>query len=549
MQQRLKIFFLACLLLIVAAVPSMAQDGFLRYPITADPEHLNPFISDTITISTVNRNIYEGLVRTDPSTNEFSPAIAESWDVETNAEGLQVYTFHLRQGVLFHEVAGVELEDREVTADDVLWNYLVALHPSEDISVRGAELDFILGAAEYTAALAALDDATTEDINEAPLILEDASVAGLQVIDDYTFQITLTAPDRLFLVNGMISITSPEAYNELGEEFNNVAVGTGPYRFVEWLREDHLTLEANPDYYIEGLPKNAGVNFINYGDENTALLDYREDNLDFLFSFPSGQRQVVIDEFTDEFHEEPGLHVRYWGFNMNNGFLAENLLVRQALSHSLDRDTAWNIFAEGARFPANLGMLPPSMPASTPSCIYNYDLERAAELLEEAGFPGGEGVPTLRINLLEAISTEAQVVVWEEALTSLGLEVEFIIEDGSTYFDTIVTDETMIFQNGWAAGLVDPSDSFDFLILDGNGSMRYDNPAVNDLLRQARVEPDATVREGLYQQVHDMVMCDAVLIPSAYSKVSWLVKPWISGFVPGGGGTYTAPLWEVEVTE
>jgi ABC-type transport system substrate-binding protein len=547
MKQRFFNFFLLTLLLVLAVVPSFAQDAVLRYPITADPEHLNPFISDTITISTVNRNIYEGLVRTNPSTNEFTGAIAESWESETNAEGQQVYTFHLRQGVLFHNVEGVDLEDREVTADDVLWNYLVALHPSEEISVRGAELEFILGAAEYTAALAALDDEATE-ANEAPLIMEDANVAGLQVIDDYTFQITLTAPDRLFLVNGMISITSPEAYTELGEDFNNIAVGTGPYRFVEWLREDHLTLAANEDYYLEGLPKNAGVEFINYGDENTALLDYREDNLDFLFSFPSGQRTAIIEEFGDEFSEQPGLHVRYWGFNMNNGFLAENLLVRQALSHSLDRATAWDVFAEGARFPANLGMLPPSMPAATPSCIYDFNLERAAELLTEAGYPNGEGMPTLVINLLESISEEAQVVVWQEALTSLGLTVEFKIEDGSTYFDTIVTDETMIFQNGWAAGLVDPSDSFDFLILDGNGSMRYDNPEVNDLLRAARVEPDAAVREDLYQQVHDIVSCDAVLIPSAYSKVSWLAKPWVAGFVPGGGGTYTAPLWEVELS-
>jgi peptide/nickel transport system substrate-binding protein len=542
MKQRFSIFLLVALLLMLAVVPSMAQDAVLRYPITSDPEHLNPFISDTITIGTVNRNIYEGLVRTNPSTNEFTPAIAESWTSETNAEGQQVYTFTIRPGVLFHNVPGVELEDREVTADDILWNYLVALNPSEEVSIRGAELDFILGAPEYTAALEEMGE-------EAPLIMEDANVAGLQVIDDYTFQITLSAPDRLFLVNGMISITSPEAYTELGEDFNTTPVGTGPYRFVEWLREDHLTLAANEDYYLEGLPKNDGVEFINYGDENTALLDYREDNLDFLFSFPSGQRTAIIEEFGDEFHEEPGLHLRYWGFNMNNGFLSENLLVRQALSHSLDRETAWDVFAEGARFPANLGMLPPSMPAATPSCIYNYDLDRAAELLTEAGFPNGEGMPTLRINLLEAISEEAQVVVWEEALTSLGLDVEFVIEDGSTYFDTIVTDETMIFQNGWAAGLVDPSDSFDFLILDGNGSMRYDNPEVNELLRAARVETDAAAREEMYQQVHDIVMCDAVLIPSAYSKVTWLVKPWVEGFVPGGGGTYTAPLWEVELNQ
>lgn len=529
-------------LLLATALPAVAQDdNVIRYPITVDPEHLNPFISDTISIGTVNRNIYEGLTRVDQTTGDINGAIAESWTVETTDDGQQVFTFDLREGVLFHDVEGVDLESREVTAEDILWNYLVALHPDEDISIRGTGLEFILGASEYTAALEEMGE-------DAPLVMDDANVEGLQVIDEDTFQITLSEPDRLFLVNGMISITSPEAYTELGDDFNDTPIGTGPYQFVEWRRQDQLILEANPDYYVEGLPRNDGVIFINYGDANTALLDYRQDNIDFLFSFPSGQRNAIISEFGDQFSEREGLHVRYWGFNMETGFLAENPLVRQAMAHALDRETAWDIFAEGARFPADQGFLPPSMPASVPECVYPYDLQTAAELLEEAGFPEGEGLPTIRIHLLEVISDEAQVVVWEEALRELGFEIEFIVEDGSTYWDSIVEDDAMVFQNGWAAGLVDPSDVFDFLILNGDGSMRYDVPEVNELLLEARTELDSEVRTDLYQQVHDRVMCDSVVIPSAYSKVSWLQKPWVAGFSPGGGGTYTAPLWEVELS-
>ncbi len=531
-------------LLSIAAAAAPAEDGFIRYPITADPEHLNPFISDTITIGTVNRNIYEGLTRYNAETGEVEPAIAESWTIVTNDEGQQVFTFNLRQGVLFHEVEGVALSDREVTADDVLWNYMVALHADEDISIQAGGLDFILGAPEYTAAM----DEMIEAGEEVGLMI-DMEVPGLEVVDDYTFRITLSEPDRLFIINGMVSLTSPEAYEALGDDFNDTPVGTGPYRFVEWLRDDRLIIEANPDYYVEGLPANAGIRFINYGDPNTALLDYREGNLDFLFSFPSGQRSAIISEFGDDFNEKPGLHVRYWGFNMETGFLAENPLVRQAFSHALDRATAWDIFEEGARFPANLGFLPPSMSAATPATVYEYDLDKAATLLEEAGFPGGEGLPVIKIHLLEVISSEAQVVVWQEALESLGVEVEFIIEDGSTYWDSIVEDDAMIFQNGWAAGLVDPSDVFDFLILDGRGSMRYDNPDVNALLREARSELDPSARADLYQQAHDIIMADAVVIPSAYSKVSWLQKPWVSDFLPGGGGTYTAPMWEVSFSE
>jgi len=545
MNRKLSLLLVIALLsLLMVGVGANAQEeSMIRYPITVDPEHLNPFIADTISIGTVTRNIYEGLTRYNAVTGEVDPAIAESWTLDINDEGQQVITFNLRQGVLFHNIEGVELTDREVTADDIWWNYMVALSGDEDVSIQAAGLDFILGAPEYTAAY----EERLEAGEELPLILEDVEVPGLQVIDDYTFAITLRQPDRLFLINGMVSVTSPEAYQALGDDFNDTPIGTGPYQFVEWLRQDRLVLEANPDYYVEGMPMNDGIRFINYGDANTALLDYREGNIDFLFSFPTGQRQAIIDEFGEEFNEKPGLHVRYWGFNMETGFLAEQPLVRQALSHALDRETAWNVLEEGARFPADLGFLPPSMPANTPATVYDYDLERAAELLEEAGFPGGEGLPVIRIHLLEVISGEAQVVLWQQALESLGVQVEFIIEDGSTYWDSIVEDDAMIFQNGWAAGLVDPSDVFDFLILDGNGSMRYDNPEVNDLLRAARVELDPAVREELYQEAHDIVMADAVVIPAAYSKVSWLQKSYVEGFEPGGGGTYTAPLWLVSL--
>jgi ABC-type transport system substrate-binding protein len=543
--------------LMVLAMSAAAQDtsaNMLRYPIDADPEHLNPFTGDTITISRVLRNIYEGLVRYNAETTEMEPAIAESWTVSD--DGL-VYTFNLRKGVLFHDVPGVDLEDREVTADDILWNYMVALNGDDDVSVNAGQLGFIAGAQEYTAAYDEILEADPEA--EVPLIMEDKTVSGLKVVDDYTFEITLTQPDRLFLLNGSIAITSPEAYTELGEDFNNTAVGTGPYRFKEWLRDDHLTIEANPDYYIEGLPKNDGVIFLNYPEATTALLDYREDNLDFLFGFPSGQFQAVSDEFSSEFSQIPGLHLRYWGFNMETGFLAENKPVRQALEYTLDKDTAWNILSEGSRFPADLGMLVPAMPASTPATVYTYDLDKAREILDGAGFTstgeplveGGdgarEGIPTLKIHVLASIKDEPQIVLWQEDLSNLGIATEIVVEDGGTYWDSIVKDDAMIFINGWAAGIPDPSDVFDFLVKDAGSSLRYDNPEVNDLLSQARVETDEAKRLEMYQKVHDIVMDDAILIPSAYSKVSWLQKPWIDGFVPSAGGTHTAPLWNVVI--
>lgn len=560
----LKRFALLSVLLALLALGTLtvAQDApaVLRYPIDSDPEHLNPFLADTIAIGRINRNIFEGLTRYDQTTNTVLPALAESWTISD--DGL-VYTFTLRQGVLYHEVPGVEYAEgeREVTADDVLWNYITALSGDEDVSIHAGSLDMIAGAAEYTEATSPIEVTPEAGAEATPELVDvDASTvaapSGLRVVDDYTFEITLNSPDRLFLINGMISIVSPPAYQQLGEDINNIPVGTGPFRFVDWLRQDRLTIEANPDYWQEGLPKIGGVEFINYEDANTALLDYRENNLDFLFGFPTGQRGAVIEEFNAEYNEAPGLHVRYFGFKMSTGFMAENPLVRQAFNYAFNRELVWNDLEEGARFPADKGMLPPSMPASTPATIYTYDPVMADQLLDEAGFPNENqddpasprpGFPEIDLYVLASLAEELSIPVWQEDLRQLGVTLNIVVEDGATYWDHIVEDDVLIFINGWAAGINDPADVFDFLILEGRGSMEYDNPEVNELLRAARSEMDETVREGLYQQVHDMVMADSVVVASAYSKNTWLQKPWVTNFVPGAGGTYTAPLWEVEI--
>jgi ABC-type transport system substrate-binding protein len=522
---RIVIALLLALMLSMFATAQPAEDGYLRFPITSEPTLLNPLLNDLIANSQITNQIFEGLVRFDPRTQEYTGAIADEWEV--SEDGL-TYTFHLRDGVLFHESEGVTYESREVSAEDIVWNYEMALNPDTEISIHAEGMTSIKGAAAFTAG-------------------ETDTVEGVQALDEDTVQITLEVPDRLFLINGILAIISPEAYEQLGAaQFNSQPVGTGAFQFVEWLPEDHLTLAANPDYYVEGVPGIPGIHFMNYADSNTAALAYRANEVDFLFAFPTGQLTALKGEFAEEYNELPGLHVRYFGFDMVDGYLADKPLVRQAFNYALDRETAWDIVAEGARFPATLGMLVPSMPASTPSTLYEFNLERAAELLTEAGFPNGEGLEPIDLWVLSSIATEPHIVVWQDALTQLGVEVVITVEESGTYFDSIEDNPAVdMFVNGWAAGIPDPADVFNYLILDGQGSTGYDNDAVDELLNQGLVELDPAAREAIYQEAHDLIMADSPIVASAYSKVTWLAKPWVQGFAPAGGGVHTAPLKEV----
>ena len=530
-----RLFIVAVLTLVAALLlPTLAvaqDEVILRYPITPDPEHLNPFTATTIAIGTINRNIYEGLAQIDMETGEALPNLAESWEV---SDDKLTYTIHLRHGVLFHDVEGVVYEnnDREFHADDWVWAAHIANSADETISQHPEAMEGVVGW-------------------EAHRNGEADTIEGIVAPDDYTIQVTLEEPNRLFFTAGpgTISVVSPEAYEQLGEDFNNHPVGTGPFNFVEWLRDDHITLVANNEYWNEGYPKVDGVEFINVPDANTELLLYRQGDLDFLFNMPSGQRAAVKEEFPNDLREMPGLNVRYFGFKMEQGFFFENPLVRQAFAHAFNRELVWNELMEGARFPALLGVLPPSMPASTPSIIYEYNLDKAAELLAEAGFPNGEGIPEITLYVFATARDELSFPVLQQDLATLGVTLNIEIEDNSTYWDHIGEDDVIFFLSGWSAGIPDPSDVLNFLFMNARDDTAYDNPEVNALLTQAMAEYDPAAREVIYQQAHDLIMADCPWIVSAYSKVTWLQQPWIENFNPGGGGTYTAPLSEVTVNK
>lgn len=521
---------LALLASLLAVVPVMAQDdaGYvLRYPIDTDPEHLNPFTATTIAISTINRNIYESLISMNTLTGEFVPQLAESWEISD--DGL-TYTFHLRQGVLFHDTGAVEFTDgdREFKAEDWVCAAEHSISEDETVSAHPEWMETVVGYDEFKAG-------------------EADSVSGIETPDDYTIILTLKEQNRLFTTTLGVPGMPCEALEQIADTLGTTPVGTGPFQFVEWQRDNFVELEANPDYYEEGKPSLGGVRFINVPDANTALLQYRENQLDFLLGFPTGQRTAVVEEFDADYNERPGLNVRYFGFKMDQGFFAENPLVRQAFAHAFNRELVWNDLMEGARFPATLGYMPPSMPASTPANIYEYNPERAAELLAEAGFPNGEGIPPIDLWVFSSAAEELSLPVLQEDLRQLGVTLNIQVEDASTYWNHIGEDDVIFFLSGWSAGYEDPSEVLNYLFLAGRDDTAYDNPEVNDLLRQAMSEYDEDARNELYQQAHDLITADSPWIVSAYSKVAWLQKAWVENFNPGGGGAYTARLADVVI--
>ncbi|HYN88219.1 MAG TPA: ABC transporter substrate-binding protein, partial [Ardenticatenaceae bacterium] len=169
----------------------------LRYPIDTDPDTLDPWRTTTVASRRILVNIYEGLTQFDPETSEVAPLLAESWEISQDGK---TYTFHLREGVQFQQVDGVTYEDREMTADDVVWSWLRYLSNDTEVSEHPEYLSGVEGA-------------------EAYLEGEADGVSGIQVVDDYTLEVTLAEPSHRFLADLVNAYVVPrEAFEALGDE-------------------------------------------------------------------------------------------------------------------------------------------------------------------------------------------------------------------------------------------------------------------------------------------------------------------------------------------
>jgi peptide/nickel transport system substrate-binding protein/oligopeptide transport system substrate-binding protein len=331
-----------------------------------------------------------------------------------------------------------------------------------------------------------------------------------------------------------------EAFEAFGSDFSNNPVGTGPFLFKGWNRDDRITLMKNPDYWEAGFPVLDEVRFFNVPDSTTGVLQYRERELDLLLDIPAAQFEMLKTEFADQYSEAPGLNVRYWGFKTTEPPFADNVKLRQAFNHAVDRDLIWNVLMEGSRRPGNAGVLPPEMPANDVTG-YAYDVEKAKELLAEAGYPGGEGLGPIPLHYF-ASADDAPQVAFQDMLKQIGVTIELNKEDNSSYWGHVGEPDVKLFLSGWSADFTDPSEVFDFLFANGRDDTKYDNPEVNTLLKEATATADDAERNAIYQRIHEIIMADAPWIVSGYSKISFLVQPYVENLLVSPAGTYRAPL-------
>lgn len=424
----------------------------------SDLSTLDPTMSNNATDRHVYHNVFDTLVRlgTDGS---MQPGLAESWDV---SEDGKEYVFHLRQGVKFHDGT-----------------------------------DFNAEAAKFN-----LDRARAEGSARAG---ELRAITDVTVVDDSTLKITLSdaIPFLWNLADRAGMMLSPKAVEELGEEIGRNAVGTGPFKFVEWVQDDHLTLEKNPDYWEEGKPYLDQLIFRPIPEGTVRSIELKSGNVDIIEKVPPQDVDSMKTTEGVEMLVKPGLGYAYVFLNGAKPPL-DNLNARKALAYAIDRTQLAELATFGTGLPG-VSPIPPSSWAYNPDYKgIPYDPEKAKEFLTEAGMPDGFSFQLI-IPPWEEFITSAQVMV--EQWAAVGIKAEIVQMELTALLDKLFAEDYQAIYIDYS-GRVDPDPNlWGHTGCDaGNNFSGVCNEEANKLLVEARTTVDQEKRKQLYFQAVPLVV-------------------------------------------
>jgi peptide/nickel transport system substrate-binding protein len=408
---------------------------------------------------------------------DFEPWLAESWELSDDKMSV---TLKLREGIKFHN-------GREMTADDVIWSFDLA---------RNADLGHHLSDRFQTA-----ESATK--------------------IDDTTVQLNYSEPTASILDGLARMYIFPQ---EALDTIETVPVGTGPFKFEEWIPGDSMTATAFEDYWREGEPKLDKIVIKPLPDAQSRMVNLKAGTIDALVNVPLLEVASL--------REEPGMVVgkpdpgfSFWAFIMNvNRPPFDDVRVRQAMNYALDRQK----LVDSVFYGESDTIVVPYAPTSWAypedlADYYSYDPERAKELLAEAGYPDGFSTQML----IRGTNDEhlAQAQVYQQDLAAVGIDVELLPTELPQYWPLLFDSDFAIVSHATGDTTVDPSGLFE-----GSACCRpfrnffgiTDNdtwfPEYEQVILDARAEPDRDKRAELYHRAVEILLEQGWTIPTAWRQ-------------------------------
>lgn len=464
------------------------------------------------------------------------PNLVDTWKI---SEDGKTYTFNIKKGIHFHDSEVFpDGKGREVKASDFVYSFKRILDPKT--ASTGAWI---------------FNDKAKKDANGK------ADENWVEAANDYQLLIHLHEPFGPFLeilTMPYTFVVPEEAVEKYGKDFRINPVGTGPFQFKSWDEGNSLILVKNKNYWRKddngkALPYLDAVQVSFIADKNQELLTFQQKKLDFVsYSGQPNSIDIILNndgtptrDFTGKFvvQKEPYLNTEYIGFQLdpskyedkNHPILNKNF--RKALNYAINREEMVSYLLNNLGVPGNAGIMPPAVAAYDAEKVkgYAYDIKKAEALLSEAGYPGGKGLPELK--LYTTIQSKPMVEYLQKQWEAIGVKVAIEINQVPTHQELVDNSRVHFFRGSWLGDYPDAENYLSMFYSQnkapiGPNKTHFENIKFDSLYNQARFESEGFKRFDYYLAMDNIIMEEAPVIVLFYDEVLRLTQNNVIGLTP-----------------
>ncbi len=482
------------------------------------PETIDPALNSAVDGANMIIHAFEGLLKFDKD-NNIVPGVAESYEVSD--DGI-TWTFHLRDGLKWSDGS-------DLTADDFVYSWKRVADPETAAPYGYDLLNYVKGYEEAEGgnvdalAVSAPDPKTFVVELNSPCVYFDKICA---------FAVMVPVQQATIEANGEAWTTNPDTY-----------ITDGPYYMTEYTDGSQIVFTKNPNYWDAASVTFDTIVWHLIEDSNAAYSAYQNGDLALIKDVPT--EEIPSLEGNSEFFVEPIMGTYYISFNTEKEPF-NNPKVREALSLAIDREYVAGTIMQGTFSPAKNFVGPGVSDEKEGSSFeevtkqkygdhfdtsnYEADLEKAKKLLEEAGYPGGEGFPEFEYLTNDAGYHKPVAEYLQSAWADLGITMNINIQEWKTVTADRRSGNYDVARNGWVYDWDDPSNMINLLETgNGNNDGKYSNPEFDKAVDDARKTTDLAEHYEKLHEAEQVMLNDAAVAPVAYYNEFWLQKPNLKG--------------------
>lgn len=520
-------FYISVIFIFISCNKHRQNKNIFHYNESSGIATLDPAFAKSQSVMWAVHQLYNTLVETDDNLN-IVPSLAKSWTISSDN---LVFTFHLRNDVWFHDNAAfANGKGRLMTAADVVYSFERIM--DKNTASSGAWI-------------------FNEKIDTAE---------GFKAINDTTFQLKLLKPFNPIL--GILSmqycsVVPQEVVEKYGKDFRSHPCGTGPFQFIAWEEGQALVLTKNKNYFEKdstgnGLPYLDGIKITFYDNKATEFLEFQQKRLDFINDIDASFKDEVLTkkgvlrkewEGKIILQKHPYLNIEYLGIlvDTSNELVKHSPLkikkIRQAINYGIDRKKMMLYVRNSIGAAAESGFVPAGLPSFDSVKVkgYHYDQAKALQLLKEAGYPNGGGLPQIKLLTITQYADLGSYIANE--LQQIGIKVQVDAIQKSLLLEQTSKSQALFFRGSWIADYPD-AENYLSVFYSKNPAppnyTRYKSAVFDALYEKSLSEKNDSVRNKIYQDADRYVINDAPVVPLWYDMVIHLVQPYVIAFTANG---------------